>query len=95
MLRVCRKSPRIVVNAIGSAVVQNRGLGPYLMQLSRYVLGEDLALPDAPRRWLGEAQSRQDLFDHLDGLVIRKAQEGTGRPGQAALGWDTRDTLGA
>ncbi len=93
LLRVCRKSPRIVVNAIGSALVQNRGLGPYLMQLSRYVLGEDLALPDAPRRWLGDAQSRQDLFDSSQGLIIRKAQEGTGRPGQAALGWDTRTPL--
>jgi uncharacterized circularly permuted ATP-grasp superfamily protein/uncharacterized alpha-E superfamily protein len=94
LLRVCRKSPRIVVNAIGSALVQNRGLGPYLMQLSRYVLGEDLALPDAPRRWLGDAQSRQDLFDSSQGLIIRKAQEGTGRPGQAALGWDTRTLSG-
>jgi uncharacterized circularly permuted ATP-grasp superfamily protein/uncharacterized alpha-E superfamily protein len=90
LLRACRKSPRIVVNAIGSALVQNRGLGPYLMQLSRYVLGEDLALPDAPRRWLGDAQSRRDVFEGGDGLIIRKAQEGTGRPGQAALGWEAR-----
>src|SRR5262249_8160847 len=30
LVRVCRKSPHLVVNAVGSAVVQNRGLGAYL-----------------------------------------------------------------
>ncbi len=90
LLRVCRKSPRIVVNAIGTALAQNRGLGPYLPALARQVLGEDLELTDAPRRWLGDAEARQELFAHPERFIIRKAQEGTGRPGQAALGWEAR-----
>lgn len=86
LLRVCRKSPKLVVNAIGSAVVQNRGLGPYLPRLAQHLLGEELALPDAPRWWLGDKAARALVFDNFDDLVIRKTQEGTGRPGQAALG---------
>lgn len=90
LLGVCRKSPRIVVNAIGTALAQNRGLGPYLPQLARHVLGEDLELADAPRRWLGDAEAREELFSQTERFIIRKAQEGTGRPGQAALGWEAR-----
>jgi len=94
LLRVCRRSPRLVVNAIGTALAQNRGLGPYLPELARQVLGEDLELHDAPRRWLGDPQARRQVFAEPEKFIIRKAQEGTGRPGQAALGWEAR-TLSA
>lgn len=90
LLRVCRASPHAVVNAIGTALAQNRGLGPYLPTLAHHILGEELELKDAPRRWLGDPDARQELFDHPDRFSIRKAQEGTGRPGQAALGWEAR-----
>jgi uncharacterized circularly permuted ATP-grasp superfamily protein/uncharacterized alpha-E superfamily protein len=86
LTRVCRKMPRLVVNAVGTALVQNRGLGAYLGRLSKSLLGEELLLEDAPRVWLGERAARDRVFDHLDDFVIRKVQEGTGRPGQAALG---------
>ena len=33
LLRVCRSQPRLVVNAVGSALAQNRGLGRYLPQI--------------------------------------------------------------
>jgi uncharacterized circularly permuted ATP-grasp superfamily protein/uncharacterized alpha-E superfamily protein len=90
LLRTCRDRPALVVNPVGSALAQNRGLGGYLPALCRHCLGEDLLLPDAPRIWLGEAAARRHVAQDLDGLVIRAAQEGTGRPGQAALGRDSR-----
>ncbi len=86
LLRVNREAPRLVVNAVGSALGQNRGLGPYLPVLAKQLLGEELLLSDAPRWWLGDPTARRHVLDNLDGLVIRAAQEGTGRPGQAALG---------
>lgn len=90
LVQVVRQSPGLVVNAIGSAVVQNRGLGAYLPALARRVLGEELLLPDTPRRWLGHADGlgtrHADGLGGLDEMVIRKAQEGVGRPGRAALG---------
>ena len=86
LLRVNREQPRLVANAIGSAVGQNRGLGPYLPRLAKHLLGEELALWDAPRFWLGDPDARRHVLDNLDRVVIRSAQEGTGRPGQAALG---------
>lgn len=90
LLRVCRKSPRLVVNAVGSALAQNRGLGGYLPALSRHLLGEDLSLTDAPRLWLGDRDAREHVLANLDRFVVRKTQEGTGRPGRAALGQNPR-----
>lgn len=88
LLRVYRKAPNLVTNAIGSGIVQNRGLGDWLPGLARTLLGENLLLPDAPRRWLGVGANRDFVLANLDAFVIRKTQEGTGRPGQAALGSD-------
>ncbi|MGL4395210.1 MAG: circularly permuted type 2 ATP-grasp protein [Hyphomicrobium sp.] len=90
VVRVTRRHPRLVVNAIGSALAQNRGLGHYLPQISQCLLHEELMLADAPRLWLGDESAQQHVFDNLETYVIRKAQEGTGRPGQAALGQDPR-----
>lgn len=86
LLRVCRETPRLIVNAIGSAVAQNRGLGSYLSALADQLLGEALQIEDAPRLWLGDAKARKQALGHLDDYVVRKAQEGLGRPGRAALG---------
>lgn len=90
LLRVNRANPRLIVNAAGSALAQNRGLGPYLASLAKELLGEDLEMPDAPRCWLGDAAARKKVLSKLDHYLVRKAQEGTGRPGQAALGQDPR-----
>lgn len=90
LIRVCRDHPRLVVNAPGSGLVQNRGFGATLVNLASSLLGENLLLPDAPRWWLGDKANRRHVLANLDQFVIRKAQEGTGRPGQAALGQDPR-----
>ena len=71
---------RLVRNALGSAVAQNRGLGAYLPDICRRLFGEELIIADAPRWWLGDAANRQHVIDNLDRMVIRPAQEGTGRP---------------
>jgi len=94
LMRAVREQPGLVTNAIGSAIVQNRGLGRYLPLLCRHYLGQDLMLEDAPRWWLGNKAARQHVLATLDNVLIRHAQEGTGRPGQAALGQVARG-LGA
>lgn len=86
LLRICRRTPRLVANGIGTALAQNRGLGSYLPRLAEHLLSEPLELPDADRVWLGDPITRRKVLADLEGHVIRKAQEGTGRPGRAALG---------
>jgi uncharacterized alpha-E superfamily protein len=86
LLRVNRADPGLVANPIGSAVAQNRGLGAYLDAIAHSQLGEGLIIPDVRRHWLGQEEVRREVLANLDNYYIRKAQEGTGRPGQSALG---------
>lgn len=86
LVQACRKAPDLVRNALGAAITQNRGLGGYLPALSQHLLGEELLMPDTPRLWLGAAENRRRVLANLDRMVIRPAQEGTGRPGRAQFG---------
>ncbi|MEZ5816027.1 MAG: circularly permuted type 2 ATP-grasp protein [Hyphomicrobiaceae bacterium] len=94
LVHASRRTPNLVINALGSAVVENRALGAYLPALSIELLGEKLMLQDAPRWWLGDPAARQHVEARLGDFVIRPASEGTGRPGQADRG-QTVDALSA
>lgn len=86
LVQALRKNPRLIVNFLGTAVVENRGLAPWLPQVSKMLLGQDLILEDTSRRWLGDMDSRVYVFAHPDRFVFRHAHEGTGRPGRAEQG---------
>ncbi|HET6926649.1 MAG TPA: circularly permuted type 2 ATP-grasp protein, partial [Hyphomicrobiaceae bacterium] len=88
LLQALRKDPDFVVNMPGTALAENRGLSAYLPELANAVLGEDLLLPDGPRWWLGDRQSREHALAKLEQMVIRPAHEGTARPGGAIAGID-------
>jgi uncharacterized circularly permuted ATP-grasp superfamily protein/uncharacterized alpha-E superfamily protein len=84
LVQAVRRQPGLVVNALGTAVVENRGLGRYLPQLARELLGEDLLFPDVNKVWLGDPQVGRSIVPDLDRYFIRRASEQTARPGQAA-----------
>lgn len=86
LVQACRRTPDLVRNTLGAAIAQNRGLGGYLPDICKHILGEDLLVSDAPRWWLGNRASRQHALANLDNMVIHPAQEGTGRPGRAQYG---------
>src|SRR5262245_18290322 len=51
-------------------------------------------LRDAPRWRLGDPQAGAHVDSTSEDLVIRSTREGTGRPGQAALGRSLQQTSG-
>jgi uncharacterized circularly permuted ATP-grasp superfamily protein/uncharacterized alpha-E superfamily protein len=86
LVHACRRAPGLAINALGTAIIENRALGAYLPSLCTELLGEELLLRDATRWWLGDEAARQLVASGPDDFVIRPASEGTGRPGQAARG---------
>ncbi len=88
LVQAARRRPNLIANALGSALAENRGLGGFLPELCKDVLGEDLMIWDGPRWWLGEAAARRHVTENLDRMVIRPAHERTSRPGRAAPGRD-------
>jgi uncharacterized circularly permuted ATP-grasp superfamily protein/uncharacterized alpha-E superfamily protein len=88
LLQAVRQHPDFVANALGSALAENRGLSAYLPHLAKKLLGEELAIPDGRRWWLGDAANRDHVLANLHNMVIRPAHEGTARPGRAIPGID-------
>ncbi|MEO6473113.1 MAG: circularly permuted type 2 ATP-grasp protein, partial [Aeromicrobium sp.] len=60
-----------VVNGLGSGVLENAGLLPFLPAISEALLGEPLRLPSTETYWCGDPSSRSHVLANLDTLVIR------------------------
>lgn len=88
LVQAARKHPNLLANALGSAIAENRGLGGYLPGLARSLLGEELALWDGKRWWLGDDEAQRIVLQDLGRFVIRPAYERTDRPGRAMRGRD-------
>ncbi|MGI5127488.1 circularly permuted type 2 ATP-grasp protein [Pseudonocardia sp. CA-107938] len=59
-----------VLNGLGSEVLENPGLVPYLPGLCRALLGEDLQLPGPATWWCGDPAGRSHVLTHLAELVV-------------------------
>ncbi len=53
----------VVGNAIGSATLAYRGMAPYAPRMCQRLLGEDLALADAPCLWQGDPAARAQVLE--------------------------------
>jgi uncharacterized circularly permuted ATP-grasp superfamily protein/uncharacterized alpha-E superfamily protein len=84
LVQAVRQQPNLVLNALGTAIAENRGLAGYLPAICRDLLGEDLLFQDTLRLWLGDPAVRADVVGNLDRYFIRRAFELTARPGHAA-----------
>lgn len=60
-----------VINGLGSGVLENPGLLPFLPAISEALLGESLRLPSVESWWCGDEDGREHVLAHLDRLVIR------------------------
>ncbi len=100
LVDACRRGTVSVVNPLGSGVLENPGLAPFLPGVARALLGTDLALASAGAWWCGDDDGRAHVLAHLDRLVLRRVgRTSDGRlhaPIEGAtLGAEERDELRA
>ncbi len=77
LTEVCRRGTVTVVNTLGSGVLENPGLLPYLPALSLELLGEDLKLPSVPTFWCGRDSGRSHVLANFDDMVLRPTGPGS------------------
>jgi uncharacterized circularly permuted ATP-grasp superfamily protein/uncharacterized alpha-E superfamily protein len=58
-------------NPLGSGVLENVGLNPFMPHLARYFLDEDLILPQIATWWCGQAKEQKFVLDNIDRLIIK------------------------
>jgi uncharacterized alpha-E superfamily protein len=71
LLQAARLGNVVIVNPLGSGVLENPGLIPFLPGIARYYLGCDLKLPSAATWWCGQPKERAHVLAHLDRFVIK------------------------
>lgn len=88
LVQAIANNPGLVINSIGAGILENRGLGTFLQDIAKNLLGEDLMLPEANRYWLGDPVERRKLekAKSKNNLIIRQTRELSGRPGVARRG---------
>ncbi len=79
LLECVRQGTVSVVNTIGSGVLENPALLPFLPGLCERLLGEPLRLPSVDTWWCGDPEGRAYVAAHLDTLVVRTVNRGYGR----------------
>ncbi|TWE12735.1 circularly permuted type 2 ATP-grasp protein [Rudaeicoccus suwonensis] len=90
LLEAARTKAVRIVNPIGSGVLENPALLPYLDDAARLLLGEPLRLTSVRTWWCGDKERSREALDRLPELVIKRAGSHT------RFGWElTQDEVDA
>lgn len=72
LLDVVRRKNVAVINPIGSGVIENPGLIPFMPAIAKYFLKEELKLPQIASWWCGQEKERNYVLEHISELVIKR-----------------------
>ena len=72
LVDVIRKQNVTVVNPIGSGVLENSGLIPFMNTISKYFLDEDLILPQIASWWCGQNKERNHVLENLSNFIVKR-----------------------
>lgn len=78
LLEVVRKGNVVIANPLGSGVLENPALMPFLNSICKYYFNEDLILPMVATWWCGQAKEMDFVFTNLPSLIIKKIDRLTG-----------------
>jgi uncharacterized circularly permuted ATP-grasp superfamily protein/uncharacterized alpha-E superfamily protein len=94
LLECVRQGTVSVLNNLGSGVLENPALMPFLPQLCERLLGQTLRLPSVETWWCGDEAALSHVLSNLDSIVIRPISRGHGRSVRgAALTGQQRELL--
>ncbi|WP_455365477.1 circularly permuted type 2 ATP-grasp protein [Kaarinaea lacus] len=71
LLEVARRGNVAIANPLGSSVLENPGLIPFLPKIAQHFLGQDLRLPSVATWWCGQKKERDYVLANMDKLVIK------------------------
>jgi len=67
-----------ILNPIGSAILENVGLNPFMEKIAQYFLNEELILPQIATWWCGQEKELQFVLKNLQSFIIKKIDRSEG-----------------
>ncbi len=72
LMEVVRLQNVAIVNPVGSGILENPGLIPFMNGICKYFLKEDLLLPQIASWWCGQEKERNHVFENLSSYVVKR-----------------------
>lgn len=72
LLQAVRSGNVSIANPLGSSILENPGLMPFLQGIARYFFKEDLILPTIASWWCGQPKELNYVLNNIEKLVIKK-----------------------
>ena len=72
LVQAVRKGNVSIANPLGSSIVENAGLVPFLPAISKYFFGKDLIMPTIATWWCGQPKEMNYVIANLKSLVVRR-----------------------
>ncbi len=72
LMQAVRKGNVAIANPLGSSIVENAGLVPFLPAVAKHFFGKELIMPTIATWWCGQPKEMNYVIANLKKLVIRK-----------------------
>ena len=72
LLQAIRSGNVSIANPLGSSVLENPGLMPFLQNIARHFFNTDLILPAIASWWCGQPKELQYVLNNIENLVIKR-----------------------
>tara|TARA_R110002051_G_scaffold69304_1_gene124609 strand:+ start:36106 stop:38667 length:2562 start_codon:yes stop_codon:yes gene_type:complete len=72
LLDVVRRKNVSIINPVGSGVIENPGLIPFMPAVAKYFLNEELILPQIASWWCGQEVEKNYVLNNISNLVIKR-----------------------
>jgi len=79
LLQVLRSGNVSIANPLGSSILENPGLMPFLNNICKHLLGEELIMPTIASWWCGQPDQMEYVLKNMQSLVIKKIFKDTTR----------------
>lgn len=71
LLDVVRQQNVTIINPVGSGVLENPGLIPFMNSIAQYFLKENLKLPQIASWWCGQKKERDFVLENIKRFVVK------------------------
>ena len=72
LVNVLRKDNLSMINPVGIGILENIGLNPFMKNIAKYLLGEELILPQIATWWCGQKKELDFVLENIKNLIIKR-----------------------
>ncbi len=72
LVNVVREDNLSMINPIGVGILENIGLNPFMKNIAKFLLDEELILPQIATWWCGQKKELDFVLENLKNLIVKK-----------------------